>query len=155
MGLKCWLVVRLYLTVVLLGTLAAAQTAEQRTERYLDSIRGQPSLLLAFLREIPKGGDLHNHLAGAIYAENWIDYAAADNLCVDRTTSSLLPPPCDEADPLIVAVRAVSPSAVPGFDSKAAAHGLDLFASLSHGLAGRENQLLTGSGSGSACLCFC
>jgi len=47
------------------------------------------------MREMPKGGDLHNHLAGAIYAENWIDYAAADNLCVDRTSSNLLPPPCD------------------------------------------------------------
>jgi len=43
--------------------------AEQRTSRYLDSVRQEPLLLLAFLREIPKGGDLHNHLAGAIYAE--------------------------------------------------------------------------------------
>ena len=98
MGLKCWLVVRLYLTVVLLGTLAAAQTAEQRTERYLDSIRGQPSLLLAFLREIPKGGDLHNHLDGAIYAEDLLDFAATDNFCVDRTTSHLMGAPCDSCE---------------------------------------------------------
>jgi hypothetical protein len=54
-------------------------------------------LLLAFLHDMPKGGDLHNHLAGAIYAEKWIDYAVQDNLCVDRTTSSLLAPPCDES----------------------------------------------------------
>src|ERR1700751_584070 len=74
---------------------ARSQTPEERASRYLASIHNNPSLLLAFLREMPKGGDLHNHLAGAIYAENWIDYAAADNLCVDRTTSSLLPPPCD------------------------------------------------------------
>jgi len=74
---------------------AVAQTREERTSHYLDSIRGNPSLLLAFLREMPKGGDLHNHLAGAIYAENWIDYAAQDNLCVDRTTAMLLTPPCD------------------------------------------------------------
>jgi adenosine deaminase len=44
---------------------------------------------------MPKGGDLHIHLAGAIYAESWIDFAAQDNLCVDRTASTLLPPPCD------------------------------------------------------------
>ena len=44
---------------------------------------------------MPKGGDLHNHLGGAIYAERWIDYAVEDGLCVDRTTSTLLPPPCD------------------------------------------------------------
>jgi hypothetical protein len=85
--------------IVLLACATAAwpQTPEERTSRYLASIHNNPSLLLAFLREMPKGGDLHNHLAGAIYAENWVDYAAADNLCVDRTTSSLLPPPCDSS----------------------------------------------------------
>ena len=71
--------------------------AEQRTSRYLDSVRQEPLLLLAFLREIPKGGDLHNHLAGAIYAETLIDFAAKAGLCVDRKTSALLPPPCDDS----------------------------------------------------------
>jgi len=61
-------------------------SAEQRTSRYFESIRRQPSLQLAFLRDMPKGGDLHVHLSGALYAENLIDYAASDNLCVDRTT---------------------------------------------------------------------
>lgn len=72
-------------------------TAEQRTARQFDSIRRQPGLLLAFLREMPKGGDLHNHLAGAIYAESLIDFAAEDGFCVDRTTSILIAPPCDDA----------------------------------------------------------
>jgi len=76
---------------------AAAQSPEQRTAHHLDSVRKNPSLLLAFLQDMPKGADLHNHMAGAIYAESWIDYAAQDNLCVDRSTSSLLPPPCDPA----------------------------------------------------------
>src|SRR5216684_6402277 len=74
---------------------SAAQqpSAEQRTANYLTSVRQHPSLLLAFLREVPKGGDLHNHLAGAIYAETLIDFAAKAELCVDRKTSALLPPP--------------------------------------------------------------
>ncbi|MGC2194743.1 MAG: adenosine deaminase [Terriglobales bacterium] len=76
---------------------AGAETPEERAGRRLDSVRKNPSLLLAFLEEMPKGGDLHNHLAGAIYAENWIDYAAQDHLCVDLSTSSLLAPPCDPA----------------------------------------------------------
>ena len=46
---------------------------------------------------MPKGGDLHNHLDGAIYAENLIDFAADGNLCADRTTSHLIPPPCDDS----------------------------------------------------------
>jgi hypothetical protein len=78
--------------------MAIAQTAEQRTARYLDSVRSQPSLLLAFLHDMPKGGDLHNHLSGAIYAEDMIDWAAADNFCVDRTTSRLLGAPCDSCE---------------------------------------------------------
>ncbi|HVO80694.1 MAG TPA: hypothetical protein VMT28_08175 [Terriglobales bacterium] len=73
----------------------AGTDAEQRAARYFDSIRQRPPLLLAFLQEMPKGGDLHNHLLGAIYAESWIDFAAQDGLCVDRTTSVLLAPPCD------------------------------------------------------------
>ena len=80
------------------SALAVAQTAEQRTGRYLDSIRSQPSLLAAFLRDIPKGGDLHNHLDGAIYAEDLIDFAAGDNFCVDRTTSRLIGAPCDSCE---------------------------------------------------------
>ena len=89
---------RAVLALSLLGPLVAlGQTPEQRTARYLDQVRKNPSLLLPFLEGMPKGGDLHNHLAGAIYAENWIDYAVHDNLCVDRTSSNLLPPPCDES----------------------------------------------------------
>ena len=70
---------------------------EQRTAHHFDSIRQQPGLLLAFLREMPKGGDLHIHLAGAIYAESLIDFATQDGFCVDRTTSVLIAPPCDDA----------------------------------------------------------
>jgi len=71
--------------------------AEQRTARYMESVRKQPPLLLAFLHDLPKGGDLHVHLSGAIYAESFIDFAADDGLCVDRTTSILIAPPCDES----------------------------------------------------------
>src|SRR5260221_1465062 len=89
---------RRYIILIFLSALAAAQTAEQKTARYLDSIRKQRSLLLAFLHDIPKGGDLHNHLSGAVYAEDLIDFAASDNFCVDRTTSQLIAPPCDSSE---------------------------------------------------------
>lgn len=74
-----------------------ASNSEQRTANYFESVRHQPSLLLAFLRDMPKGGDLHNHLFGAIYAENLIDFAAQDGFCIDRTTSVLIAPPCDDS----------------------------------------------------------
>ena len=73
----------------------AASASEDSTARYLDSIRRNPQLLIAFLQGLPKGGDLHNHLPGAIYAASLIDFAASDGFCVDRTTSVLIAPPCD------------------------------------------------------------
>ena len=75
------------LLVLLLTGLAAAQSTEQRTSRYLESIRKQPPMLLAFVHDLPKGGDLHNHLDGAIYAEDLVDFAVDAGLCVDRTSS--------------------------------------------------------------------
>jgi len=80
------------------GIAASAQNSaspEQRAARYLDAIRHSPPQLLAFQHEMPKGGDLHNHLAGSIYAESLIDFAAQDGFCVDRITSLLIAPPCD------------------------------------------------------------
>jgi len=93
---------RWFVLLIIAGftTMSLAQSqssAEQRTSRYFESLRRQPLLQLAFLRDMPKGGDLHVHLSGALYAENLIDYAASDNLCVDRTTSILIAPPCDDS----------------------------------------------------------
>jgi adenosine deaminase len=91
-------VARWVVVVALAVSFASAQNfAEQRTGRYMESIRRQPPLLLAFLRGMPKGGDLHNHLAGAVYAESLIDYAAENGMCVDRTSAFVLAPPCDSS----------------------------------------------------------
>jgi len=76
---------------------APAASAEQKTARYFESVRNQPLLLHAFLRQMPKGGDLHNHLSGAVYAESFIQYAAKDGLCVDLNALALAQPPCDAA----------------------------------------------------------
>src|SRR5947209_360131 len=93
-----WLIVLLLTGMVLNARFAFAQapgSAEQRTSRYMESVRHKPPLLLAFTKGMPKGGDLHNHLFGAIYAESLINFAAKDGLCVDHTTSVLIAPPCD------------------------------------------------------------
>jgi adenosine deaminase len=61
---------------------------EQRAARAFEAARTNPLELRAFLFYMPKGGDLHNHLAGAVYAESWIRAGAEDNLCVDLATLS-------------------------------------------------------------------
>ena len=65
-----------------------AGTAEQRASKaMLDAQRSSPLDLHAFLEKMPKGGDLHNHLTGAIFAETWIAESAADHLCVNPTST--------------------------------------------------------------------
>ncbi len=76
-----------------------AESPEEKTAKYMDSVRHQPGLLLAFLQQMPKGGDLHVHLAGAIYAESMVDWASESALCVDRTTSKLIHAACDSCEP--------------------------------------------------------
>jgi adenosine deaminase len=46
--------------------------------------------LEAFLEKMPKGGDLHMHLSGAVYAETFLKNAVADNLCVNPKTLSFV-----------------------------------------------------------------
>src|ERR1700730_10412786 len=68
---------------------------EQRTARYLESIRKSPPQQLAFFLQMPKGGDLHNHLSGSIYAESYVQWAAEKGLCVNNKTYVLPLLPCD------------------------------------------------------------
>jgi adenosine deaminase len=62
---------------------AVQKSPEQRAELNLQAARQNPLQLRDFLLGMPKGGDLHNHLSGAVYAESWIRAAAEDHLCVD------------------------------------------------------------------------
>lgn len=85
-----------------------ASAAEERTAKYLASVREKPLELMGFLERMPKGGDLHHHLTGAVYAESYINYAVEDGDCIDRATFKILPPPCDAARGLLPASQAIS-----------------------------------------------
>src|SRR5713226_4164933 len=65
------------------ATVSVQKSPEQRVELQLQAARQNPLQLRHFLLGMPKGGDLHNHLSGAVYAESWIRAAAEDHLCVD------------------------------------------------------------------------
>lgn len=74
------------------GARTGQDVSEQTTARYFETIRKSPSQLWAFLLKMPKGGDLHNHLSGAIYAESYIQWAAENGLCVNNQTVTLSMP---------------------------------------------------------------
>jgi adenosine deaminase len=75
--------------LLLASTLAFPATIDQQFQ----AIRKNPPELYAFLYRMPKGGDLHNHLIGAVYAESLLKAAAEDSLCIDESTFSLAKPP--------------------------------------------------------------
>ncbi|HEV2613797.1 MAG TPA: adenosine deaminase [Gammaproteobacteria bacterium] len=55
--------------------LSSCKDNQTNTANYFQSIKNNPSELRMFLQAMPKGGDLHNHLDGAVFAENFIDDA--------------------------------------------------------------------------------
>ncbi len=67
-----------------------AKRAEERTESAYNTARGNPLALRAFLVDMPKGGELHYHLFGGIYAETFIRDGAEDHMCVDLASRSLV-----------------------------------------------------------------
>ena len=46
--------------------------------------------LTLFTTMLPKGGDLHHHYSGAIYAETYLDWVGAQGYCVYRVTDPVL-----------------------------------------------------------------
>ncbi|HEY6330829.1 MAG TPA: adenosine deaminase [Blastocatellia bacterium] len=77
-----------------LSSVVAGQSVERATDRYLNSIRTRPRRLTEFLHRMPKGGDLHMHITGAVYAESYVRWSAAASsprLCVDSTSLALSP----------------------------------------------------------------
>lgn len=92
------------MTVALLLSCAAPAMArepalsdEARTAARLDAIAHSPPRLRIFLQSMPKGADLHNHAGGAIYAEDFLRWAAADGLCIATDNHHVVAPPCDVA----------------------------------------------------------
>jgi len=67
----------LFLVTLAMGCLAA--TATQAAEKWFEEFKAKatPQQMYTFLYALPKGGDLHNHLAGAIISEWMWDAAIA------------------------------------------------------------------------------
>lgn len=84
--------------------------------RYFAANRDKPLRLRAFLQQMPKGGDIHSHLSGAVYAESYLQWAAAEKLCVNPDNGAISGErrePCQQA-PELPAALVVKDSALYG-----------------------------------------
>ncbi|CAM2891929.1 adenosine deaminase family protein [Legionella worsleiensis] len=56
---------------------------------YFNQIKTDPNALYEFFKNMPKGGELHYHLAGGPYPETMITMAAKNDYCLDLSTLSV------------------------------------------------------------------
>lgn len=82
-------VMALAITCVASGASAQEAALKARMAGAALTWSGENGRLRQVMQSFPKGGDIHSHLQGAVYAESWIEWAAEDGLCADMESLSL------------------------------------------------------------------
>jgi adenosine deaminase len=79
------------LSTINLVNIVAQQSNEEKTAQYLEKIKqsNNNAGLTQFCTLMPKGGDLHHHYSGAIYAETYLDWAERKGLLINTQTFTL------------------------------------------------------------------
>ena len=72
----------------------ATPSREAQVGAIIARYAASPPTLRVLLQPMPKGGDLHNHLDGSVYAEDYLKWASDDGDCIARTSRTITPPPC-------------------------------------------------------------
>jgi len=71
-----------------------AASNQDITARHFASLVSGPQPKLAeltmFFTQFPKGGDLHNHYSGSIYAEQYLEWVDKQGYCIDKETSRIV-----------------------------------------------------------------
>lgn len=94
---------RLLAMAAIAGAMACTTSMPARADEagaaaLFDRVVAQPARLRVFLQAMPKGGDLHNHLGGGIYAEQFLAWGGEAGLCVSRQKLAFADPPCTGTD---------------------------------------------------------
>ncbi|OEK01590.1 hypothetical protein BFP97_08695 [Roseivirga sp. 4D4] len=80
------------MTLILACTSTPPETPndyQKATEEYFNQIKDQPHLLREFLWAMPKGGDIHHHALGAVWAEDYLNIASEKNFLINPKTFRL------------------------------------------------------------------
>lgn len=72
----------------------AGPQEEAQVGAWLTQNKGNSIALRQFAQSLPKGADLHSHLSGATYAEDYLRWGAEAGYCVDIKQDKFLRPPC-------------------------------------------------------------
>jgi len=88
----------------------AASNQEITARHFASLVSGEPKTaeLSLFFTMMPKGGDLHNHYSGSIYAEQYLEWVDKQGYCIDKESSRIVTdkaqrtPNCCSAQELVV-----------------------------------------------------
>lgn len=80
---------KLFVCCALLSALTNAAVAD--VAEHFKQIKSDPNALYAFLKEMPKGGELHYHLSGGAYPETMLAVAAKGKYCLNQDTFVISP----------------------------------------------------------------
>lgn len=73
-------------TILSLLSLFLLSPIYANVDSYFHNINKDPHALYSFFKIMPKGGELHYHLAGGAYPETMLELAANSNYCLDKNT---------------------------------------------------------------------
>jgi hypothetical protein len=76
----------LFFLVLSLPGILISQSNASRIDSLLNRLRTNEAALRIFFSAMPKGGDLHHHYSGSIYAEKYIEKAKSANAWVNAVT---------------------------------------------------------------------
>lgn len=79
---------KIYITLILSAIINLSQA--QNVNTYFEKIRNNEAELTAFFAQMPKGGDLHHHFSGSIYAEPMLEDAINEDFYLNTTTMEVL-----------------------------------------------------------------
>ncbi len=74
--------------------------------------RYEPLSLRIFLQRMPKGGDIHSHLSGAVYAESYLAWAAEEDFCVQEVGEALKLQRCVAGNPTMTPLATLTDSRI-------------------------------------------
>ncbi|MBW2542230.1 MAG: adenosine deaminase [Deltaproteobacteria bacterium] len=84
----------------------------ERAAAWFEEHRDQPPALRIFLQRMPKGGDLHSHLSGAVYAESYLGWGAEENYCVREVDEEMELLKCVPGDPRLTPLATLTDSKI-------------------------------------------
>lgn len=76
----------LYLSFLLVLQIPIYANDTEKTNSYFQKVRENQAMLTAFFNGMPKGGDLHHHFSGSVYAETYFDVAVKKNFYINLET---------------------------------------------------------------------